>query len=306
MTGHTLAARVAAHLTGQGRGGLATSAGEAAARAEQWAQRVGVSAAEARDAVWSVAVGKAVPVEERIPLAEAAGIVLTPADREAPDVVAARLAAYLAQRDFGVNDPAVQNAVRYAASLRYGATALDKVVFLAWQGAMPDAPPLDEAVFGILDGMSDEAQHVGKRPHPDIAAAWADAAQRLGRLPAAWLKIEASVKWDAQGLMAAVVQDVETRAVLTVAYMNRDALHLCLATGETHFWSRSRREIWHKGRTSGHTQQIAAMSLDCDRDAILVEVHPHGPACHTGATSCFFTPVPLGVSSSPEKTSTGA
>ena len=67
------------------------------------------------------------------------------------------------------------------------------------------------------------------------------------------------------------------------------------ATGETHFWSRSRREMWHKGRTSGHTQRIVAMRLDCDRDAVLVEVTPHGPACHTGAVSCFFTPVSLNI-----------
>ena len=71
--------------------------------------------------------------------------------------------------------------------------------------------------------------------------------------------------------------------------MNRTALRLTLATGETHFWSRSRREIWHKGRTSGHTQSVTDLRLDCDGDAILVRVHPHGPACHTGAETCFFT-----------------
>ena len=265
-----------------------------------------MSTEQAQDAVWLTALGHTIPESERVALAEEEDIVLTPADRESSEVVAARLSAHVAQRDFGVNEPVVLDAVRYAPTLRYGATDLEKVVFVALGGANTAALPLDEAVFYALDQILEEHRQARTRPHPDIAAAWMDIAQHLGHLPAAWLALEDSVKWDNQGLLVAVVQDADSRAVLTVAYMNREALRLCLATGETHFWSRSRREIWHKGRTSGHTQRIVAMRLDCDRDAILVEVHPHGPACHTGATSCFFTPVPSDESSSPEKLSTGA
>jgi phosphoribosyl-AMP cyclohydrolase len=89
-------------------------------------------------------------------------------------------------------------------------------------------------------------------------------------------------------LIAAVVQDVHTGQVLMVAWMNAEALRLTLATGETHFWSRSRRELWHKGATSGHTQRVAGIWADCDGDTLLVQVAPAGPACHTGAISCFF------------------
>jgi phosphoribosyl-ATP pyrophosphohydrolase/phosphoribosyl-AMP cyclohydrolase len=83
------------------------------------------------------------------------------------------------------------------------------------------------------------------------------------------------------------VQDWRTGEVLTVAYMNAEALERTRHTGETHFWSRSRQELWHKGATSGHTQAVKALRYDCDADAILALVEPTGPACHTGARTCF-------------------
>ncbi len=95
------------------------------------------------------------------------------------------------------------------------------------------------------------------------------------------------LRWDASGLITAVIQDARTHAVLMVAWMNREALGLTLATGETHFWSRSRAELWHKGATSGNTQRVTALWADCDGDTLLVQVIPAGPACHTGAASCF-------------------
>ena len=99
------------------------------------------------------------------------------------------------------------------------------------------------------------------------------------------------VKFDAAGLVPAIVQDAESGQVLMLAYMNRESLALTIRTRETHFWSRSRAEIWHKGATSGNTQRVVDLALDCDGDTILVRVHPAGPACHTGATSCFFNPI---------------
>lgn len=95
------------------------------------------------------------------------------------------------------------------------------------------------------------------------------------------------VRFDERGLVPAIVQDASTREVLTLAYMNEDSLRRTLAEGETWFWSRSRSELWHKGATSGNTQRVVDMRLDCDRDAIVLLVEPRGPACHTGATSCF-------------------
>ena len=94
-------------------------------------------------------------------------------------------------------------------------------------------------------------------------------------------------KFGADGLIPAVVQDARTREVLTVAYMNREALQRTVERGETWFWSRSRKELWHKGETSGNLQTVVNVHLDCDEDAVLVEVEPKGPACHTGAYSCF-------------------
>ena len=96
-----------------------------------------------------------------------------------------------------------------------------------------------------------------------------------------------NARFAADGLIPAVVQDAHTREVLTVAYMNKEALQLTLERNETYFWSRSRQELWHKGATSGNFQKVLRVSLDCDRDAVLVEVEPRGPACHTGAYSCF-------------------
>jgi len=95
------------------------------------------------------------------------------------------------------------------------------------------------------------------------------------------------LKFDERGLMPVVVQDAVTREVLTVAYMNAESLGRTLAEGETWFWSRSRETLWHKGETSGHTQRVRGLSVDCDKDALVVLVEPSGPACHTGARSCF-------------------
>ena len=96
-----------------------------------------------------------------------------------------------------------------------------------------------------------------------------------------------NAKFGADGLIPAIVQDARTREVLTVAYMNQEALQLTLEQRETYFWSRSRQQLWHKGETSGNSQKVVKVSLDCDQDAVLVEVEPRGPACHTGAYSCF-------------------
>ncbi|TYR80081.1 bifunctional phosphoribosyl-AMP cyclohydrolase/phosphoribosyl-ATP diphosphatase HisIE [Priestia megaterium] len=97
----------------------------------------------------------------------------------------------------------------------------------------------------------------------------------------------ANVKFNEDGLIPAIVQDVVSKEVLTLAYMNADSLRKSIDTRETWFYSRSRQELWHKGATSGHTQEIASMAYDCDADAIVVKVIPKGPACHTGAYSCF-------------------
>jgi len=98
------------------------------------------------------------------------------------------------------------------------------------------------------------------------------------------------IKFDERGLIAAIVQNAETREVLTLAYMNEESLARTIETKQTWFWSRSRKELWHKGETSGNTQQVVSLTLDCDRDAIVVLVNPAGPACHTGAISCFKLP----------------
>jgi phosphoribosyl-ATP pyrophosphohydrolase/phosphoribosyl-AMP cyclohydrolase len=95
------------------------------------------------------------------------------------------------------------------------------------------------------------------------------------------------VRFDERGLVPAVVQDARTREVLTLAYMNEESLRRTLAEGQTWFWSRSRAELWHKGATSGNTQRVVEVRLDCDSDALVVLVEPRGPACHTGAASCF-------------------
>jgi phosphoribosyl-AMP cyclohydrolase / phosphoribosyl-ATP pyrophosphohydrolase len=94
------------------------------------------------------------------------------------------------------------------------------------------------------------------------------------------------------GLLPCVVQDVQSREVLMLAYMNRESILKTLETGQTWFWSRSRHELWNKGATSGHVQRVVRLSYDCDRDTLLAEVDQTGPACHTGEYSCFFTSVP--------------
>jgi phosphoribosyl-ATP pyrophosphohydrolase/phosphoribosyl-AMP cyclohydrolase len=98
---------------------------------------------------------------------------------------------------------------------------------------------------------------------------------------------DAQVVYDERGLVPCVVQDWSTGEVLTVAYMNAEALRLTRATGEMHFFSRSRSELWHKGATSGNTQAVKAIRYDCDGDALVALVEPAGPACHTGERSCF-------------------
>jgi phosphoribosyl-AMP cyclohydrolase / phosphoribosyl-ATP pyrophosphohydrolase len=95
------------------------------------------------------------------------------------------------------------------------------------------------------------------------------------------------VRYDERGLVPCVIQDWATGEVLTLAYMNAEALERTRATGELHLWSRSRDELWHKGATSGHTQAVRALRLDCDGDAVLALVEPAGPACHTGERTCF-------------------
>lgn len=95
------------------------------------------------------------------------------------------------------------------------------------------------------------------------------------------------LKFDEKGLIPAVVQDVVTKEVLTLAYMNKESLEKSMSTGETWFYSRSRQELWHKGGTSGNTQSIVEIKYDCDQDALVVLIQPNGPACHNGTTSCF-------------------
>ena len=97
----------------------------------------------------------------------------------------------------------------------------------------------------------------------------------------------AKIKFDEHGLVPAVVQDVQTNAVVMLAYMNKESLKLTLETGYTWFWSRSRQELWNKGATSGNLQKVVEMYYDCDGDALLVKAELSGPACHTGQYSCF-------------------
>jgi phosphoribosyl-AMP cyclohydrolase len=106
--------------------------------------------------------------------------------------------------------------------------------------------------------------------------------------------VAARLKRDADGLVAAVVQQHGTGEVLMVGWMDDEALHRTLTSGRTTFWSRSRQEYWRKGDTSGHLQQVRQVRLDCDGDAVLVVVDQVGPACHTGTRSCFDADVLLG------------
>ena len=104
------------------------------------------------------------------------------------------------------------------------------------------------------------------------------------------------IKFDANGLIPAIIQDAETNEVLMLAYMNADSLGLTLEKRETYFWSRSRAELWHKGGTSGNIQSIIEIRLDCDADTLLIRVKPAGPACHTGEVSCFYRELQQGAS----------
>jgi len=101
----------------------------------------------------------------------------------------------------------------------------------------------------------------------------------------------ADIKYDDSGLVPAVIVDFETGAVLMVAYMNAESLKISIDEGKTCFWSRSRSELWRKGETSGNVQHIVSIKADCDKDTLLVTVKKDGPACHTGAESCFFDDV---------------
>jgi phosphoribosyl-ATP pyrophosphohydrolase/phosphoribosyl-AMP cyclohydrolase len=101
----------------------------------------------------------------------------------------------------------------------------------------------------------------------------------------------AEPRWDRQPLQPAIVQDLDSRRVLMLAYMNQEAYRRTLESGQAWFWSRSRQELWHKGATSGHILNVRSVQLDCDGDTILLLVEPTGPACHTNATSCFLQDV---------------
>ena len=100
--------------------------------------------------------------------------------------------------------------------------------------------------------------------------------------------MELEIKYDANGLIPAIVQDVFTKEVLMMAWMSAESLQLTLEKGEAVFWSRSRQEIWHKGATSGNVQKVVEIRVDCDADTLLVLVEPAGPACHTGERTCFY------------------
>ena len=106
-------------------------------------------------------------------------------------------------------------------------------------------------------------------------------------------QVEALLK-DPAALIPAIVQDVSSNEVLMLAYMNAESLAITLATGKATYFSRSRNELWEKGATSGHTQEVVSISLDCDGDALLISVEQIGAACHTGKTTCFHQPVQLG------------
>ena len=103
-----------------------------------------------------------------------------------------------------------------------------------------------------------------------------------------------NIKFDGNGLVAAVLQDAHTKVVLMVAWMNAEAIRVTQTTGEAHFWSRSRRELWRKGATSGNIMRVKNIHVDCDGDTLLLQVSPSGPACHTGEQSCFFVELETG------------
>ncbi|MEM6649655.1 MAG: phosphoribosyl-AMP cyclohydrolase [Pseudomonadota bacterium] len=106
-------------------------------------------------------------------------------------------------------------------------------------------------------------------------------------------------KFDAKGLMPAITIEEETGEVLMLAYVNKEALEKTLETGEMHYWSRSRSELWHKGATSGNIQKVTRLEIDCDQDTLLARVHQQGPACHTGRKSCFYRELKVNESAQP-------
>jgi phosphoribosyl-AMP cyclohydrolase / phosphoribosyl-ATP pyrophosphohydrolase len=130
----------------------------------------------------------------------------------------------------------------------------------------------------------------------DPAAETSDALAETGTR-AAGACLPASVRYDERGLLPCVVQDWGSGEVLMLAYMNEEALRRTRATGELHLWSRSRGEPWHKGATSGNTQAVRALRVDCDGDTLLVLVEPAGPACHTGERTCFHRGAGVGAQS---------
>lgn len=97
-----------------------------------------------------------------------------------------------------------------------------------------------------------------------------------------------ALKYDSNGLITTIVQDAESKDILMVAWMNQEALELTRSTGEAHFWSRSRQELWHKGGTSGNVMRVQQILVDCDADTLILLVEPAGPACHTGERTCFY------------------
>jgi phosphoribosyl-ATP pyrophosphohydrolase/phosphoribosyl-AMP cyclohydrolase len=100
--------------------------------------------------------------------------------------------------------------------------------------------------------------------------------------------ITSVLTFDERGLVPAIVQNAATGEVLMLAYMNAESVAKTIETGETWFWSRSRNALWHKGETSGNTQRVVSIEIDCDGDTLLIRVEPRGPACHTGKPTCFF------------------
>ena len=141
---------------------------------------------------------------------------------------------------------------------------------IAAKGIVEARPGRQNAHFGA-----------GRRPEPCSAR----------KISTARGRTVMNLKFDEKGLIPAIVQDHYTKEVLTLAYMNAETLALTIAEGRTVFWSRSRQEIWRKGETSGNVQRVVSITADCDADALVVEVVKSGPACHTGAESCFFNEV---------------
>ncbi len=105
------------------------------------------------------------------------------------------------------------------------------------------------------------------------------------------MPVRSELRFDDRGLIPAIVQDAGTNEILMLAWMNQESLDLTLEKGTTWFWSRSRKELWNKGATSGNLQHVTEVLYDCDGDALVVKVHPDGPACHTGERTCFYRPM---------------